>query len=138
MANRPIYITTFDKERLSSLLVEAKRSGYRGSEYLEKLEKELARAKTVTPKEIPADVITMNSTVLFEDIDTGENETFTLVFPEDADILESKISIMAPIGTAMLGYRVGDTFNWEVPDGVRRLKVIKILFQPEASGNFEL
>jgi len=69
MTDRPIFITTFDRERLIKLLLQAKHSGYRGSEYLENLEKELARAKIVAPKEVPADIITMNSTAFLKDVD---------------------------------------------------------------------
>ncbi|MGC9336382.1 MAG: GreA/GreB family elongation factor, partial [Anaerolineae bacterium] len=64
--------------------------------------------------------------------------TYMLVFPRDADIDQAKISILAPIGTAMLGYRVGDVFTWEVPEGTRRLRVKEILYQPEASGDYHL
>lgn len=90
------------------------------------------------PQEIPPDVITMNSKVCLEDTESKEEETYTLVFPEDADVQQGKISVLAPIGTAMLGYQVGDIFEWEVPAGMRKLRVKSILFQPEASGNFEL
>lgn len=138
MTDRPIYITTFDKERLIKLILQEKHSDYRKSPYLEKLEKEVARATVVAPSEITADTITMNSQVFLLDLDTGEDETVTLVFPEDADIIHGKVSILAPVGTGMLGYCVGDVFEWPVPDGVRRLQVVKILFQPEASGNFDL
>ncbi len=138
MTERPIYITTFDRDRLIKLILQEKHSDYRKSRYLENLEQEVARAKVVAPTEIPADTITMNSQAFLVDADTGEEETVTLVFPEDADISQGKVSILAPVGTGMLGYRVGDVFDWQVPDGVRRLKVVKILFQPEASGNFDL
>lgn len=138
MMNRPIYITKFDLERLEKLLVEEKRTDYRGSGYLENLEKELSRANVVSSKEIPADVITMNSQALLVDTETGEEMTITLVFPQDADILQGKISILAPVGTAMLGYRVGDSFSWDVPDGVRNLQVKEIFYQPEAKGDFDL
>jgi regulator of nucleoside diphosphate kinase len=80
----------------------------------------------------------MNSRVLLLDMDSHEEMEYTLVFPQDADPAQGKISVLAPIGTAMLGYREGDVFSWQVPDGMRRLKVQKILFQPEASGNFDL
>jgi len=60
------------------------------------------------------------------------------VFPSDADIAQSKISVLAPIGTAMLGYRVGDTFEWKVPDGIRRLEIKGVLYQPEAAGDYNL
>ena len=62
----------------------------------------------------------------------------TLMFPNEADITQSKISVLAPIGTAMLGYRVGDTFMWKVPDGIRRLEIKGVLYQPEASGDYHL
>jgi regulator of nucleoside diphosphate kinase len=72
------------------------------------------------------------------DLDTQEEMVYTLVFPPKADIAHNKISVLAPIGTAMLGYRVGDTFNWPVPDGVRRLQVAQVLYQPEAAGDYHL
>jgi regulator of nucleoside diphosphate kinase len=138
MSGKPIQITEFDLERLQKLLIEAKYTEYRKSQYLEKLQLELNRAEIVSPQEVPEDVITMNSTVCLVDLDTGEEEIYTLVFPDDAEIKQGKISIFAPIGTAMLGYEVGDIFEWEVPAGKRRLRVEKILYQPEASGDFDL
>jgi regulator of nucleoside diphosphate kinase len=136
--NNPIYITEFDRDRLQKLIVEAQATDYRKSEYLEKLKTEISRAKVVAPQDIPSNVITMNSIVELKDLDTGEKETYTLVFPEDSDPSQGKISVLAPIGTGMLGYKVGDTFEWDVPAGKRRLQVTQIIFQPEASGNFQL
>jgi regulator of nucleoside diphosphate kinase len=138
MSTKPIHITRFDLERLQKLLQEAKYTGYRKSEYLEKLQEELNRAEIVSPQEIPGDVITMNSIVCLVDLDTGEEETYTLVFPDDADIKQGKISVLAPIGTGMLGYEVGDIFEWEVPAGTRRLRVERIIYQPEASDDYNL
>ncbi|GER79535.1 MAG: RNA polymerase-binding protein Rnk [Anaerolineaceae bacterium] len=138
MDNQSIYITEFDLERLKKLLWDAQSTDYRKSEYLEKLKVEIRRATVVSPRDIPSDVITMNSTVALQDLDTGDEETYTLVFPEDSDPGQGKVSILAPIGTAMLGYKVGDTFEWNVPAGKRRLQVKKILYQPESSGNFDL
>jgi regulator of nucleoside diphosphate kinase len=138
MEQRTIYITQYDMERLRSLIGEAKRLDQRGNEYLESLEAELTRSQVVAPTEVPPDAVTMNSKVCLVDLDTQEEMVYTLVFPHDADIAQSKISILAPIGTAMLGYRVGDVFTWKVPDGVRRLKVKQILYQPEASGDYHL
>lgn len=137
MSGKPIQITQFDLERLQKLLLDARATDYRKSEYLEKLQAEIDRARVVQPKDIPSDVVTMNSTVSIEDLDTKEEEVYTLVFPEDADVQQGKISILAPIGTAMLGYEVGDTFEWDVPAGKRRLLIKKILYQPEASGDFD-
>jgi len=138
MEERTIYITEFDMKRLRELIIEAKRVERRGNEYLDSLEAELSRGKVVASTEVPPDVVTMNSRVHLVDLDTQEEMVYTLVFPQDAEISQSKISVLAPIGTAMLGYRVGDTFTWQVPDGVRRLQVKKVLYQPEASGDYHL
>lgn len=138
MENKPIYLTEFDLERLKKLIWEAKSTDYRKSEYLEQLQREITRAVVVSPHDIPGDVITMNSIVCLKDVDTGEEETYTLVFPEESDLEQRRLSVLAPIGTAMLGYKVGDTFEWDVPAGKRRLQVKKILYQPESSGDFHL
>lgn len=138
MSEKTIHITELDRQRLIDLIMDAQSKGYHGSVYLEKLRGELDRAEIVLPQEIPADVITMNSKVALMDLDTQEEEVYTLVYPENADMAEGKVSVLAPIGTAMLGYRVGDVFEWEVPAGTRRLKVDRILYQPEAAGDYEL
>ena len=138
MTERTIQITELDQKRLLDLIRDAQSGEYRKSVYLDKLRGELERAEIVAPEEIPGDVVTMNSTVSLTDLDTNEEETYTLVYPENADTTQGKVSILAPIGTAMLGYRVGDVFEWEVPAGKRRLKVEKVLYQPEASGDFDL
>ena len=138
MEERTIYITEYDLKRLREFIVEAKQVERRGNEYLDRLDVELSRGKVVAPKEVPPDVVTMNSRVRLVDLDTHEEMVYTLVFPQEADITQSKISVLAPIGTAMLGYRVGDTFTWQVPDGVRRLQVKEILYQPEAAGDYHL
>jgi len=138
MEERIIYITEYDLKRLRELIEEAKRVDRRGNEYLESLDAELSSGKVVAPTEVPPDVVTMNSQVRLIDLDTHEEMVYTLVFPQEADISQSKISVLAPIGTAMLGYRVGSTFTWKVPDGVRRLQVKEVLYQPEASGDYHL
>jgi regulator of nucleoside diphosphate kinase len=137
MSTKPIQITEHDLERLKEMLLKASYTDQRDSEYLERLEKELERAEVVSPQEVARTVITMNSTVVLLDLDTNERETYTLVFPEEADIGRGKISILAPIGTGMLGYEVGDVFEWPVPAGVRRLQVAEILYQPEAEGDWD-
>ncbi len=138
MSNKPIQITEFDLRRLQQLLEEASHTNFRGREDLANLNAELARAEIVAPDEVSRYVITMNSTVVLLDLETGEEETYTLVFPEAADIAGGKISVLAPIGTGMLGYEVGDLFEWVVPAGTRRLQVKEILYQPEAAGDFHL
>lgn len=105
---------------------------------IEELEAELNRAIIVDTDKIPPDIVTMNSKVYLRDMDTGKDEFYQLVYPEDADIEQNKISILAPIGTAILGYKVGDVIEWKVPTGVRRLKIKKILYQPEAAKEYHL
>lgn len=134
--NANIYLTQQDKLRLDELLDVAKHFDYRDRGDLKMLERELRRAVVVDAREVPRDVVTMNSRVEILDLGTGEKMVFTLVFPRDANLEEDKISILAPLGTAIIGYRVGNEFTWTVPHGVRRLKVTNILYQPEAAGDF--
>ena len=138
MSERTIQITKFDLERLNKLLADAQHSDHRQSSYLLELETELERAKMVPSEAVPNDVVTMNSQVRLVDLDTNEDIACTLVFPEDADMGKGRISVLAPVGTAMLGYRVGDSFEWQVPAGKRRLLVKEILYQPEAAGDYHL
>ena len=133
----PIYVTSRDKLRLEDLLMEVEASDPRKHGDLKALTEELHRAVVVEPKDVPGDVITMNSRAGVLDLENGETVTFTLVFPSDANIEEGKISVLAPIGAGMLGYRVGDDFAWKVPAGVRRMKVTSIHYQPEAAGEFD-
>ncbi|MEO6969560.1 MAG: nucleoside diphosphate kinase regulator [Chthoniobacterales bacterium] len=134
--NKSIHITTQDQQRLQDLIAQTAASGPRQQGDWKALADELRRAVIVQPDEVPADVITMSSRADLIDLDTNETVTFTLVFPQDAWLDEDKISVLAPIGAGMLGYRVGDEFEWKVPQGVRRMKVVKVRYQPEAAGDF--
>ncbi len=134
MKTRIIYITEADMKRLRPLLEGMKNS----RDDLRGLQAELENARVVLPAEVPPDVITMNSKARLRDLDSKEEMIFTLVFPGNANIEEDKISVVAPIGTAMLGHRVGDEFEWAVPAGVVRLQVEEVLYQPEAAGDYHL
>ena len=138
MKKRTIYINAFDRKRLMRLIEDSTNFNNPDKNYLKELEKELNRGKIVEPKDIPKDVITMNSVVRLKDLDSGEEMMYTLVFPGIADISKNKISILAPVGTALIGYRVGDIIEWKVPAGLRKLKVEEILYQPEAAGDYHL
>lgn len=134
MAELPsIYLTRSDLDRLTDLL-EAYAAGSGGRRF-DKLEDELVRAIVVPRDKIPRDLVTMNSRVVFEDETTGERREVTLVYPRDADISVGKISILVPVGTALLGLRVGQSIDWELPSGQRRrYRVIDVPYQPEAAG----
>lgn len=92
----------------------------------------------MSPDEVSDDVVTMNSTVVLRDLETGERETYTLVFPHEANIAEGRLSVLAPIGTAILGEHVGDDVHWRVPGGWRRLTIEKIVDQSERESAFYL
>jgi len=133
-----IFITDFDLKRLQNLIKDPEVVTERNMKHIHELEGELRKAKVVASKDIPTDVVTMNSKVCLEDIDSGDKMTITLTFPPDSDVGQKKISVLAPIGTAIIGYRVNDIIEWEVPVGVRRLKIKKVLYQPESAGDFHL
>jgi len=134
-----IYITEVDLARLRKLIEAARDGGIdSNTPYMNKLEDELDRANIVDPKEIAMDAITMRSKVRLKDLESRKEMIYSLVFPTEADVDEGRISVLAPVGTAMIGYRVGDIIEWEVPSGLRRLKVEEVLYQPEASGDYQL
>lgn len=135
---RQIFITELDKDRLQKLIDKDKEFSKGKEDYLRNLEQELDRAQVVTSANIPRDTITMNSKVLLKELESGEEMVYTLVYPDDADITKDKISVLAPVGTAILGFREGDTVDWKVPGGLVKLEVKKILYQPEAAGKLEL
>lgn len=133
-----IFITDFDHERLKQLI-----STYglqiKSNSTLARLAYEIARATRIDSKEIPADIVTMNSTFILKDLDTSdETRVVTLVFPKDADFELGKMSITSPVGTAVLGYREGDIVRWDVPDGEKSFRIEKVIYQPEAAGDYNL
>ncbi|PKV75754.1 nucleoside diphosphate kinase regulator [Pontibacter ramchanderi] len=132
-----IYLTEQDYKRLIEL-VQQQRQGPGMQSNIAKLGEELKRAKRVASEEIPAEVVTMNSSVLLRDMKSGKEMEITLVYPKDADVNARRISILAPVGTAIIGCREGDEVEWPVPSGTINYKIEKVTFQPEASGNFAL
>ena len=136
---RKIHITSKDRDRLLKIIGKEREFNIsKNGEHLTSLEQELNSAQIVTSQEVPSNVITMNSKFLLKDLDTNEEMEYTLVYPSEANLAEDKISVLAPVGTAVLGYREGDKFEWKVPNGSIHLKVEKILYQPEAAGDYEL
>lgn len=130
MNHTPIYISRDDHTKLRLLLATALHSN--ASAALQKLRAELDRAAIIDPAAFPDDVVTMESTVKFEDLGTSEIEEYTITFPDRADIERKRISILAPIGTALIGCRVGDLVKWSTPGGIRQLKV-RSVSQPATS-----
>lgn len=137
MATRDIYITDHDMSRLQKLIEVMTDRDKQSKPYIDKLEEELDRAHVIEPNQIPPDVITMNSKVRLQDLNSGEEVIYALVFPGKANIGENAISVLAPIGTALLGYREGDVIEWEVPAGTKRFGVLEVVYQPERAGDLQ-
>jgi regulator of nucleoside diphosphate kinase len=131
---RQIIISREDHERLDNLFFSGFAAAFNDKPYLQSLRSELDGAHIVDSDDIPPDVITMNSTVRLRPFRSQESETFTLVYPQDANIAEGKLSVLAPIGTAILGYRVGDAVQWQVPSGTIQFKIEELIVQPERDG----
>lgn len=127
-----ITVTTRDLERLQDLVtIESNPAG-------DRLDAELARARVVAPTAIERDVATMNSDVVYEDLTSGVRRTVRIVFPHMADAARGFVSVLAPLGSALLGLRVGQEIEWRMPSGVRRVRVLEVPYQPEANGHFDL
>jgi regulator of nucleoside diphosphate kinase len=130
---RPIVVTRPDLERLR-ILIESARARRRWEEmHLLALADELESAEVVDPDAVPPDVVTMRSRVRVLDMVSGEAATYTICYPAEANFDAGRLSVLAPIGTALLGYREGDVIEWPVPGGVRVLKIEKLEHQPEAA-----
>ena len=134
MSTQPrLLITDQDFHRLTALVSQI------DGPQADALDEELSRADVVSHREIPSDVVTMNSRVRFLDETNHQESEMTLVYPQDAKLEENRISILAPVGVALLGLKVGATIDWKMPNGTfKKLKVLQVEFQPEASGQFDL
>lgn len=131
-AERTIIIAEDDQARLAVLIQRAISQG-QDTAPLKALAGELCRARVVPGEQVPRDVVKMNSTIRLRDLEAGEDETYTLVYPHEADISAGRLSILAPVGTALLGYRVGDVVEWPVPSGVARFRVEEVISQQSGS-----
>ena len=126
-----LVLSRLDCDRLDALLEQPANAGPQ----FDALRAELARAEVREPQDMPPDAITMNSIARFRDEATGEERELTLVYPRDADGSPDKVSILAPVGSALLGLRAGQTIDWPLPGGrSTRLQVLGIRYQPEAAG----
>lgn len=105
----------------------------RDQNHLAGLDQELDRAEVIAAGDLSPHVVTMHSTVRVRDLDSGTTVVYPLVFPVDADIEKKRISVLAPIGTALIGYRAGDLLEWSTPRGTKRLHIEEVLFKPEAA-----
>jgi regulator of nucleoside diphosphate kinase len=131
--SKNIVITESDHERLRSLIASSKQLQHRDNEHLIALEQELDSATIVKPGEVGENVVTMNSRVRVKDLNDGREVSYQIVFPGNADIAKNRISVLAPIGTGLLGYTAGTTLEWRVPSGLRRFRILAVEYQPALS-----
>jgi regulator of nucleoside diphosphate kinase len=123
---KPIYISSDDHRRLKGTVSDLVRSGARVSDSVKKLKEELERAVVLNPLAIPPDVVVLHSRVDLRDLGTGDLEEWVLTMPEHADPENQRLSVLAPIGTAILGFAEGDEIEWETPGGIRRIKIERV------------
>ena len=134
--DRNLCITKTDLARLTRLIDDALYEATEPDRAFRVLQAELARATVVAPEELPQDVVSMRSRALIA-LD-GEEEEVSLVYPDEANWANGKLSILSPVGTALIGYRAGDAVDWRTPDGLKCIEIKKVLYQPEAAGDYEL
>lgn len=126
-----ITVSDRDVERLTRCIEQY--SDGRLAAQAEALEIELARANVVPAAELPDDVVTMSSRLVVEDLRNGGRRAITLVYPEEADSDTGKVSVLAPMGSAVLGLRVGDEIDWDLPGGrTARFRIVEVSYQPES------
>lgn len=133
MNEEAILITEKDLLRIQHIL------SFQKSADFENLELELERAKIITDDEVPSDLVTMNSKIKFLNIQDNKEMIITIVYPSDSNFAEGKISVLASIGSALIGLRVGQEINWMFPNGkTKTLKILEVIYRPEANEDWHL
>jgi len=133
-----ILVNRLDYIRILKQIDEARQNKTIEVSEAEKLLNELNSATILDPDQIPGDIITMNSIVKISFVDSGKQLEFKIVYPNEANFRDKKVSIFSPIATALIGFRVGDLIEWMVPGGLTKIRIDEIVYQPEASGDFTL
>lgn len=132
-----LIITDADRDRLVRLMEDHRQeAGDPATVSIRKLDGELRKATIVAPQELPKEAVSMNTKALVRL--NGREKEVSLVYPNDADWGSGKLSVFSPIGTALLGYCEGDRIEWSVPSGTMEIEIQKVLYQPEAAGDFHL
>ena len=131
-----ITVSSLDLARLEKMIGNRQ---YNPPPSLDDLVNELARADILAPKDIPSNVVTMNSTVKFKVTSSNKEFSLTLVYPQDSDGSPDKISILAPVGSALLGLSEGEQIEWPKPGGGQlQVEIIEVIYQPERAGEMHL
>lgn len=131
-------VNRLDYARIKKCISDAKQFNSISNSEAEKLLKELNSATIVEPQAVPSDVVTMNSIVKLSFLNNNKQIQFQVVYPDQANVKENKISIFSPIATALIGYKVNDEIDWIVPAGLTRMRIDEIIYQPESAGDYDL
>ncbi len=133
-----LIVNSLDYSRIKKCISDAKQFKSINEGEAAKLMNELNSAKIVKPEAIPSDVVTMNSIVKLSFLNNNKQVEFQIVYPEQANLKENKISIFSPIATALIGYKIADEIEWIVPAGLTKIRIDGIVYQPEAAGDYSL
>lgn len=136
--NPELYVSQTDLVRLRGLTRRFRALADRDTGYLDALEARLENAHPVLPQNVPANVVTMNTRVRLRDPESGKEFTYTVVYPEEADRVQNGLSVLAPLGAALLGAHELDSVSWTTPSGERHMVIEAILYQPEAVGHYDV
>jgi regulator of nucleoside diphosphate kinase len=131
-----IFITELDRDRLKKLIDDELNNGKGMTSSMRELEREIDKAVVVPPQRLPRHIVSMNTRALLNL--NGKDVEVSLVYPRDADWSAWKLSVFSPIGTAILGYGEGEKVTWEIPSGTAEIRIKKIIYQPEAAGDYHL
>mgnify|MGYP003576461502 CR=1 FL=1 len=134
MQQQIVRVTDFDSRRLRNVIEGSRAMDLRDADSVNLLERRLADAEITPAERIDPDVVTINSEVRVSDLDSLKAMIFRVVFPGEAGVAPGEVSVLAPLGMAVLGRKVGDRVTWQTPGGLRRLRVDQILYQPEREG----
>ena len=125
-ATTPVILTKTDFEILNSYVKNLHGMQVNERENFSKLSGELKKAQIVEDDSMPADIVRLGSTVVIKDLVTRRDMTVTIVLPSKADIKQKKVSVLAPIGTALIGFRKGQVVSWNVPSGKKDFKIVDV------------
>lgn len=137
--NVDVWLTQQDYGRLKALLAQRMHAQSDASRELEALEDILDNARVVQSTDVPANVVTMNSRVRYRDLASNDEATLTIVYPAEAEASAGRVSVLSPMGGALLGEAEGSEVELPLPQGqTRRIRIVDVLYQPEAEGNYSL
>ena len=138
MATKKHCFNAYDIDRIRGFLELATVGGAERYRSLVGLKQKLASSAILAPEEMPPDVVTMNSRIRVNDITNGSTVLVTLVFPQDADYKQQKVSLLAPLGAALLGRYAGEELSYDAPGGSTKIVIEEIVYQPEAAKEYSL